>query len=406
MISLEQAQEYVFSRISTLSIVDRDVEHAIGSVATQEIVAREDVPPYASSAMDGYAVRSADTRGAPIELRVVGTLLAGHATSTVVGPGEAMRIMTGAPMPTGADAVVRVEQTRTLGDTVTIQVDVRSGTSVRDPGEDVRRGDIVLEPGETLTPAHVGALSSLGVTRVTTYRSPRVGVLSTGDELVATDSAQRGKIRNSNGPALCGFVRELGYEPVNLGVVSDDVDLLTRAISGAVASCDAVVTTGGVSVGDADNVKVVLAQLGDARWMQVAIKPAKPLAFALVGNVPVFGLPGNPTSAMVSFELFVRPALLRMAGRRECHRVVVAAVATKGRPRARDGKTHFVWVVAHQDECGSWSVEPATTKASHGLAAVARANALAIVDDGDGAAPGDSVRTMLLTYGHMTGGSP
>jgi molybdopterin molybdotransferase len=403
MISMEEAQEYVFSRMATLSTIELDAEYAIGAVAACVIVASENVPPFASSAMDGYAVRSLDVRGAPIDLKVVDTVYAGHETATVVGGGEAIRIMTGAPIPDGADAVVRVERTEPLGEFVRVHEAVKVGSSVRNPGGDVRRGHVVLEPGAIVTPARLGALASLGITRVTTFRSPRVGVLCTGDELTTTDSTQQGMIRNSNGPTLRGLVRELGFEAVDLGVVTDNIDELTLVIEKAVAACDAVITTGGVSVGDADNVKIVLGQLGDARSMQVAVKPAKPFAFARVGKVPVFGLPGNPTGAMVSFELFVRPALLRMAGHRECDRPVVTATAIEGLWRRRDGKTHFVWVVARQDGYGSWSVQPATNQHSHGLTAAAHANALAILLDGDGAAPGEIVRAMLLSDKQRTG---
>jgi molybdopterin molybdotransferase len=397
MISLQEAQEYVFTRITTLPPVEVELEEALGAVAAYEILASENVPSFASSAMDGYAVRSSDVQSAPVDLKVVDTVLAGHATATMVGAGEAIRIMTGAPLPFGADAVVRVERTQTLGELVRVHEAAEVGSSVRDPGEDVRRGDRVLEPGAVLTPSRLGLLASLGFDRVMTFRSPRVGVLSTGDELISTETTQHGKIRNSNGPTLRGLVRELGYEVVNLGVVSDDTEELTRAIEKAVTTCDGVITTGGVSVGDADNVKVVLAQLGETRSMQVSVKPAKPFTFARVNDVPVFGLPGNPTSAMVSFELFVRPALLRMAGQRECARLVVAATASEVLPRTRDGKIHFVWVGAHQDGSGSWSVRAVTNKKSHGLTAAAHANALAMLPDGDGAAQGDTVLTMLLT---------
>ena len=396
MISHEEAQRYVLDQVRTLSTVEVDLEFAVGSVAAIEVVAEEAVPPFDNSAMDGYAVRSSDTSDAPVDLAVVGTLAAGHATDQVISVGEALRIMTGAPLPAGADAVVLLERTQTTGSTVTVQIVVSPGTSVRTTGEDVRPGDLIVASGTILTPSHLALLASVGVNRVTTFRKPRVGVLSTGDELVNDGALRPGKIRNANGPALRGLVRELGFETVDLGVVTDDEDDLTETIERAVATCDAVVTTGGVSVGDADNVRVALEHLGVARWMQIALKPAKPLAFAVVRDVPVFGLPGNPGSAMVSFELFVRPALLRMAGRNDTNRLEVLATAIEGLPRARDGRAHFLWVVARQDDHGLWTVQLVGNQRTRQHAA--SANAFVLLAEGEGVTPGSSVRTTLVTY--------
>jgi molybdenum cofactor synthesis domain-containing protein len=318
-----------------------------------------------------------------------------------------MRIMTGAPVPDGADAVVLVERTRTEGDVVTIEVTVDPGTSFRGVGEDVQPGDVVVAPGTVLTPGHLGVLASVGVDRVLVHRRPRVGVLSTGDELVTSGPLGRGQIRDSNRPTLLALVREAGFEPVDLGVAADDEASVTNALQRAVASCDAVLTSGGVSMGDLDYVKVVLDRIGDMRWMQIAIKPAKPFAFGTVGRtsggerevrVPVFGLPGNPVSSMVSFELFARPALRRMAGRTDLHRLTVPAMAPDGLRRSTDGKIHFARVVAAQEGDG-WTVRSAGGQGSHQLAAMAAANALAVLADGNGVAPGESVPTMLLGFG-------
>ena len=247
-----------------------------------------------------------------------------------------------------------------------------------------------------MTPGHLGVLASVGVERVVVHRRPRVGVLSTGDELVVSGPLARGQIRDSNRPTLLALVREAGFEAIDLGVAADDEASITSALEHAVASCDAVLTSGGVSMGDLDFVKVVLDRIGDMRWMQIAIKPAKPFAFGTVGPTPVFGLPGNPVSSMVSFELFARPALRQMAGRRDLDRLVVPAVAVDGLRRTPDGKTHFARVVATQVDDGSWTVRSAGGQGSHQLAAMAAANALAILPDGEGVAPRGVVRTMLL----------
>ncbi|MCU1375898.1 MAG: molybdenum cofactor synthesis domain [Actinomycetia bacterium] len=398
MISLDEAREHVLARVAPLGPVEVGLEEALGAVTAAEVIATEAVPPFANSAMDGYAVRAADTVGAPVELKVVGMIAAGTAPEGSVGPGQAMRIMTGAPVPDGADAVVLVERTRTEGDVVTIEITVEPGTAFRGVGEDVRPGDVVVAPGTVLTAGHLGVLASVGVDRVTVHRRPRVGVLSTGDELVTSGPLGRGQIRDSNRPTLLALVREAGFEAVDLGVAADDEASITAAIERAVASCDAVLTSGGVSMGDLDYVKVVLDRIGDMRWMQIAIKPAKPFAFGTVGRVPVFGLPGNPVSSMVSFELLARPALRRMAGRTDLDRLTVSAVAPDGLRRSADGKIHFARVVATQDD-GGWVVRSAGGQGSHHLVAMAAANALAVLADGDGVAPGETVPTMLLGVG-------
>ena len=398
MIDLAEAQAHVLDRVAPLATMEVTLADALGAVTSVEVRAAESVPPFANSAMDGYAVRAVDTAGAPVVLEVLGMVAAGAASDVVVGPGQAMRIMTGAPVPAGADAVVLVERTRTDGDRVTIEISVEAGTSVRGVGEDVRPGDVVIGAGEVLTPGHLGVLASVGIDRVSVTRRPRVGVLSTGDELVTSGALGRGQIRDSNRPTLLALVREAGLEAVDLGVAADDEASVTGAITGAVASCDAVLTSGGVSMGDLDYVKVVLDQLGDMRWMQIAIKPAKPFAFGTVDGVPVFGLPGNPVSSMVSFELLARPALRRMAGRRDLHRLTVAATAPDGLRRSRDGKIHFARVVAEQDDAGAWAVRSAGGQGSHHLTAMAAANALAVLPDGDGVAPGEHVSVMLLGW--------
>ena len=398
MIPLEEARAFVLGRVAPLAPVETDLAGALGAVTAAEVVATEAVPPFANSAMDGYAVRAADTVGAPVELQVLGMVAAGQASELAVGAGQALRIMTGAPLPAGADAVVLVERTRTTGDVATIEITVEPGTAVRGVGEDVRPGDVVVPAGAVLTPGHLGVLASVGVDRVSVHRRPRVGVLSTGDELVTGGPLGPGQIRDSNRPTLLALVREAGFEAVDLGVVADTEGAVTEAIEGAVASCDAVLTSGGVSMGDLDYVKVVLDRIGDMRWMQIAIKPAKPFAFGTVGHVPVFGLPGNPVSSMVSFELFARPALRRMAGRTDLHRPVVVAAAPDGLRRSADGKTHFARVVATQEGEG-WVIRSAGGQGSHQLAAMAAANALAVLPDGDGVAPGGSVEVMLLSWG-------
>ncbi|MGI8758763.1 MAG: molybdopterin molybdotransferase MoeA [Acidimicrobiales bacterium] len=402
LVPLDDARAYVLGCCAPLAPVEVPLADALGRVAAVATVAAEDVPPFDNSAMDGFAVRAADTATAPVTLAVVGALAAGDVPDAEVGPGQAVRIMTGAPVPPGADAVVMVERTAPAdgGRSVVVQVAVTPGTALRRAGDDLRPGDVVVEPGGVLAPGHLGVLASLGVERACVFPPARVGVLSTGDELVTGATTLRpGQIRDSNRPTLLALVAQTGCQPVDLGTVADDAELLGDAFRQAAASCDAVVTSGGVSMGDFDLVKVVLDRLGDMRWMQVAIKPAKPLAFGTVAGTPVFGLPGNPVSSMVSYELFARPALRKMMGfpPAECGRTVVPAVAHDGLGRRPDGKVHFVRVSASMGSDGRYRVRSAGAQGSHQLAAMAAANALAVLPDGDGVAAGSLVETILLT---------
>ena len=371
---------------------------ARGLVTAAPVVATEAVPPFANTAMDGFAVRAADTAVPPVDLDIVGTLPAGVAPDVEVGVGEAIRIMTGAPMPPGADAVVEVERTSVSddGSVVTVAVEVPVGNHVRSAGDDLRPGDEVVGAGTTLGPGHLGVLASIGVERVVVFRRLRVGVLSTGDELVdGSVPLMAGQIRDANRPALLGLLDEMGVVPVDLGRVADDEAAIAGALLGGVAGCDAVLTSGGVSMGDFDYVKVVLDRIGEMRWMQVAIRPAKPLAFGLVDGVPVFGLPGNPVSSMVSFELFARPALRAMSGHRGLDRPRVEAVVVGELRRRADGKVHFGRVVVEYRD-GRYLAWSAGGQGSHQLAAMATATGLAILPDGDGMSDGDEVEVILL----------
>jgi molybdenum cofactor synthesis domain-containing protein len=396
LISLEEARAYVLAGCARLDEVDVALAASLGAVAAERVVASEPLPPFANTAMDGYAVRAADTSGAPVELDVVGFIAAGSDGMVPVGPGQAARIMTGAPMPPGADAVVLVERTEALDGRVRIDIAVETGTAVRPAGDDLQPGDPVVVAGEVLTPAHLGLLATVGRSTVRVVRRPRVGVLSTGDELVEGDvPLAPGQIRDSNRPTLLALVRQAGFEAVDLGTAPDDEGAITAAIEAGVAACDALITSGGVSMGDLDLVKVVLDHIGDMRWMQVAIKPAKPLAFGTVGTTPVFGLPGNPVSSAVSFELFARPGLRKLAGHTELVRPTLRAVAGEDLARTPDGKVHFVRVAATVED-GRYVVRSAGGQGSHQLAGLAAANALAVLPDGDGVPAKGDVDVVLL----------
>jgi molybdopterin molybdotransferase len=399
VISEHEARQYVLDRCAVLGPHEVSIAEAVGCVLAEPIVAGEDVPPFANSAVDGYAVRAADVAQVPVQLNVVGEVAAGASTDRVVGRGEAIRIMTGAPMPAGADASVMVEDSERVGDdAVMINRSAATGSAVRSVGDDVRIGTQLFPVGTIVRPAVAGVLASVNARRVRVVRRARVGVLSTGDELINDGGPLRpGQIRESNKTMLLPMIGDTGCEVVDFGVVRDDEAELEAVLREATSTCDAIVTSGGVSMGDYDVVKAVLSRIADMRWMQIAIKPAKPFAFGLLNATPVFGLPGNPVSSMVSFELFARPALLQMMGHSAIDRPTIAAVADGGLSRRPDGKTHYMRVNGSFGDDGRYHLTSISAQGSHQLAATSLAEAIAIVPDGDGVKPGGSVATMLLS---------
>lgn len=409
MIPLSEARRFVLSGLVASQPVRLALDAALGCVAAAPVIAAGSVPVFANSQMDGYALRAGDCADGA-RLHVVDSVVAGQVAKRPVGSGEAVRIMTGASLPEGADAVLMVEQTATEdeGSVVVVRGSVRPGDYVRRAGEDIEAGEVAIEAGTVLGPAHLGVLASLGEATVLVHPAPRVGVMSTGDELADAGGRLRpGAVRDSNRPALLALVRSSGFEATDLGIVVDEPGRIADAVRRAATRCDALITSGGVSVGDRDYIKVVLDELaaGAMRWMQVAIKPAKPFAFGALAatGTPVFALPGNPVSAVVSFELFVRPALRKMAGHRELDRPAVDALAEEDLPRVADGKLHLVRVVATLGPDGRVHVRSSGGQASHLLKSMAMANALALLPDGVGVAAGEQVRVMLL---HACGLAP
>ena len=421
MIELDDARARVLASCDPLVPVPLRLAEAAWCVLAEAVDAPEAVPPFDNTAVDGFAVRAADTvtTGGSAELRVVATVAAGATFDGVLGVGQAVRIMTGAPMPAGADAVVMVEDTAIVpggGSTgvehehepaherVRLAVVVEPGSSVRRAGSDLVAGARVLDPGVVLTPAHIGVLASVGRVEVVAHRRPRVGVLSTGDELVEDGAPLRpGQIRESNRTMLKPMLVDAGCEVIDLGLVRDDEAVLAQVLLQGAARCDALVTSGGVSMGDFDVVKAVLSRIAEMQWMQVAIKPAKPFAFGLLRApdgrpVPVFGLPGNPVSSMVSFELLARPALRRMAGHADgdLMRTTVRAVADESLARRPDGKTHWMRVHGRFADDGRFHVRVTGELGSHQLASSAGANALACVPDGPSIPAGADVDVLLL----------
>ncbi|MDX1450756.1 MAG: molybdopterin molybdotransferase MoeA, partial [Acidimicrobiia bacterium] len=351
----------------------------------EDVIASHDLPPFPNSAMDGFAVRSADVSDPPVELQVIDEVAAGSVASESVRPGTAIKIMTGAPMPDGADAVVKVEDTEQAESTrVRILATAPAGTALRPAGGDVPKGTNVLESGERLGPAHLGVLASLGVAFPTVRQRPVVAIMSTGDEVTPPDTQVLGpgKIRDSNRFILAGLLEEAGAVVIDRGIVPDDAGKLRSVLGHAASQSDVVVTSGGVSMGEHDVVKEVFAGVGEVEFWRVAMQPAKPFGFGSIGGVPFFGLPGNPVSVAVAFEQYLRPALLSMIGSTRLFRPRLAGTITEN-VSTDPAKEVFLRVRAEYVN-GNWSASLSGGQWSNVLSALAAANAYAVIPVGRG----------------------
>jgi molybdopterin molybdotransferase len=401
MLGVEEALERILGEFHPLEPERVPILEALGRVLAEDVCADVNIPPHANSSMDGYAVLAADTAGAsrqaPGRLRVVGDVAAGYFTETAVTPGAAVRIMTGAPIPPGADAVVRVEDTEARGEWAAIFAEVPVGQYVRPAGEDVRSGELVLQRGTIVRPQEVGMLATLGHSQVYVTRRPQVAILATGDEVVEVDvPLAPGKIRNANSYSNAAQVVKYGGVPVMLGIARDQVQELTEKIrAGLVQGVDLFLTSGGVSVGDFDLVKDVLAAEGEINFWRVRMKPGKPLAFGRIGGVPILGLPGNPVSVMVSFEMFVRPAILKMRGVTEWERPTVEATLMD-EVKHKDSRRHYLRVRVEEHGRG-YRAYLTGEQGSGILSSMVKANALAIIpEDWTHAPAGVRVQVLML----------
>jgi len=403
LIELDELRATVLARRTPLPAITLAPRDALGFVLASPVMATESIPSFANSAMDGYAVRALDTSPEGVRLAVVGSTMAGESPGKL-GAGEAIRIMTGAPMPFGADAVcIQEEATEDGAGGVEIPVAIALGRNVRFPGEDISAGSQVFAAGTELGAAHLGVLAAIGERTVVVHRQPVVGVLSTGDELVGDGAPLgEGKIRDANRPALLALVDGSGARAVDLGIVGDDSSELLAVLERATASCDAVVVSGGASNGDRDPLASVLEKLAGSsqvRSFHAAIRPAKPFVFGEIGErfTPVFGLPGNPVSALVAFELLAKPAIRRLAGHRGVARPTLRGIADAEFLRRQDGKVHYVRATAVADREGVLHVRPAQGQGAHMLLALANSNALVVLEDGAGVLAGDAVNVLLLS---------
>jgi molybdopterin molybdotransferase len=395
LVELNRYRQTLLSRIGPLEPIELGLLEAHGCVLAQDVVADTPIPPFANSAMDGFAVRAADTYPGA-ELDLVGEIAAGAEPTTPLGAGEAIRIMTGAPLPPGADAIVPVEAAEEDGTRVRLNESGRRGRHIRPAGQDVGEGEVVLRASQRLGAADIGMLAAVGMTRVQVHPRPRVVILSTGDELQEPGEALRpGAIRDANSYALTALASESGATAFRMPIVPDDRRQLQEAFEGALTQADLLVTTGGVSAGRYDYVKQVLAQLGDVRFTKVGMQPGMPQAFGFLGTVPCFGLPGNPVSAYVSFEVFVRPALRRMQGRSDVNRPRVTAML-EDEVESPPGKVSFLRVKLRRAE-GQWHASLTGNQSSGILRSVVEADGLAEVPAGrTNLFPGERVVVHLL----------
>lgn len=409
MIGVDAALERILAGVAPLLPVALPLTEALGLTLAEDVTAPHDVPPYRNAAMDGYAVRGADIasarRDAPVRLAVIATIAAGHPSDVAIESGQAARIMTGAPVPAGADTVVRFEETdegrggRPDAPVVAVQRAGRVGDNVRHPGEDVRAGAVVLAAGTPLRAAEIGLLASLGWPLARVHRRPRVAIVSTGDEVVAIDAPLApGQLRDSNSYTLAALVRRYGGEPTLLGIARDRLEELRRVLT-AGRAYDLVISSAGVSAGDYDVVKQALQTEGRIDLWQVNMKPGRPLAFGWLGPTPYLGLPGNPVAAMVSFEIFGRPLLLRLLGRRVLDKPRLRAIAVE-RLENGSARRHFVRVCVESGADGSFTCRLAGDQGAGILTSMALANGLAIVAEGVTAIePGQPVDVLMLDWG-------
>jgi molybdopterin molybdotransferase len=418
MISIEEARERILANFARLEAEERPLLEALGQTLAEDVRAEFDIPPLDNTAMDGYAVQAASTAGAeesaPVELAVVGELAAGYVYEGAVGAGEAVRIMTGAPVPRGADSIVPFEETDETGrgapskvgptqGRVRVSKAALPGNNIRRAGEDVRAGEVVVAEGTVLRPAHLGVLASLGRATVWVTRRPVVAILSTGDEVIEPGTPRgEGQIYDSNSFSIAAMVIRNGGVPLRLGIARDTIEELTAKVREGMKA-DMLVTSAGVSRGDFDVVKEVLAREGRIDFWTVNMRPGKPLAFGVFEadgrRVPHIGLPGNPVSSMVTFELFGRAAMQKMMGRAVRDRPTVRAI-TRDRIRMTDERRFFARCLVSWED-GRYVASSSGSQGSGVLTAMARGNGLAVVPEGSpDVQPGEEVTVIMLDWEH------
>jgi len=397
VLSVEEAREHILSTVDVLAPEVVPLLEAAERVLAESVAADRDIPPVTNAAMDGYAVRGEDMAGDTVRLRVTGEVAAGHEAEMKVGRGEAVRIMTGAPVPEGADTVVRFERTRAEDDEVVILKPPSPRKNVRQAGEDVREGQVVLDRGKVLRPQEIGMLAALGHLEVAVIRRPRVGILGTGDEVVPPDQTPGpSQIRDANSYTVAAQVERYGGVPVILGVAHDEEELVRQGIQQALErEVDFIITSGGVSVGDFDLVKQVMDAEGEMHFWSLNMKPGRPMAFGVIGGVPLLGLPGNPVAAMISTRLFARPTLRKMEGFTAWLEPTVRAHLTQPIER-KDGRRHYLRVILQETDAG-YEATLTGDQGSGILNSLVQADGLAIIpEDARHLPAGSEIKVIVL----------
>ncbi len=385
--TVDEHLQVVLAGIGQLEPIELTILDAQGLLLAENVISPVPLPGFDNAAMDGYAVRAVDTAGASVDdpsvLPVVGDVVAGAKSRSGMGPGLAMRIMTGAPIPSGADAVVALEDTDNGVARVAVHASARSGENVRRSGEDLLAGSTALGAGAALGPQQIALLAAIGRDRVIVRPRPRVIVLSTGSELVDVGQAPAfGEVSDTNSYLVAAAARDAGADAYRVGIVPDDHSKLLDALESQLLRADVLITTGGVSMGAFDVVKQALSEVGTVDFVDVAMRPGKPQGFGHLGSqhVPIFCLPGNPVSALISFEAFVRPAIRRLLGKRQIQRATVQAIALESVPSA-PGMRQYRRGVLHREANGGYSVSFVGGDGSHLIASMASSNCLVVIDE-------------------------
>lgn len=395
-----KAREFIQAYLTPIAGTEKvNIRAALGRVLAEDIVSPINVPSHVNSAMDGYAVRfkNLNAHGETI-LRMIGTTLAGKPFAGQVSDKQCVRIMTGAVLPEGADTVIMQEHANVDGQNIRFSGAHKQGQNIRQAGEDLAIGQVVLKTGKHIRPAELGLIASLGIAEITVRRRLRVAFFSTGDELRSIGSQlEEGQIYDSNRYTIHGMLTRLGAEVLDMGVVKDDPASLERALSEAATTADVVITSGGVSVGEADYIKELLSRLGEVVFWKIAMKPGRPLAYGKIGQAHFFGLPGNPVSVMVTFYQFVRDALLILMGRKQDIAMPVLKATCASALKKAPGRTEYQRGILSQDKNGEWTVRVTGEQGSGILRSMSQANCFIVLPDSQGnVASGSMVEVQLL----------
>ena len=397
---VEKAREHIRAFLSPVTAVERlNIRAALGRILAEDVISPVNVPQHDNSAMDGYAVRFADLNAdAESKLKIIGASFAGKPFQGTAGAGQAVRIMTGAVIPAGTDTVIQQEKAKAAGEYVAVMPVPKKGTNTRSAGEDLRAGEPALKRGHPVRPAEIGMMASLGIGEVAVYRKLRVAFFSTGDELIAVGQPLGpGQIYDSNRYTIYGLLVRLGCEVLDMGVIRDTPRDVEHAFREAAQVADVIITSGGVSVGEADYVKQVLDRLGEVLFWKIAMKPGRPLAYGRIGSAHFFGLPGNPVAVMVTFYQFVRDALLHLQGRTTSTPLPTQKVVCTSPIKKAPGRTEFQRGILSQDTDGRWSVRTTGDQGSGILSSMSQANCFIILPTEQGNTPaGATVDVQLL----------